>query len=1535
MVLQLDLSTLAVSGTSNLGADVTTSSTQTYTSGVTLSGADRTLTASTVNFVDTLAGGTNGLTITGNLDLDGAATGLSTLSVSGTSNLGADVTTSSTQTYTSGVTLSGADRTLTASIVNFVDTLAGGTNGLTITGNLDLDGAATNLSTLAVSGTSNLGADVTTSSTQTYTSGVTLSGADRTLTASTVNFVDTLAGGTNGLTITGNLDLDGAATGLSTLSVSGTSNLGADVTTSSTQTYSDDVTISADISLNTSGGDVTFDGIIITDSSSSEVYEVIQFLGNGNYKYSDDGGSTYSSLTATSTATDVGDGTISFASDTYTWNYSDDNTIETLIVGGGGSGGPDLGGGGGGGGVISIPSLSISADTDYSIVVGDGGVSTGDVGGQGEDTTAFGATAAGGGTSGRHDNGDGTDGGSGGGAASNNSNINTGGDGQVGSSLGGHTGTIYGNDGGDNSTSRVGDPTRGAGGGGAGEAASDSDTRSTSDDGQSNGGDGIQNDITGTNLYWGGGGGGAAHTNGYAGDGGLGGGGGGSSQTSGLAGAGGIGGLNNGSSGGTGSNVNGGAGGANTGGGGGGGTWSNSLGGTGGSGIVVIRQSYTQTSFNNHNLTINSGSGETDINGDVSHIGTLEINSTNNLSEISGVISGAGNLTKAGSGTLTLSGTNTYSGSTTITNGVISVSSSANLGATPVSADADNIIFNGGTLTTTSTFTLGTTKGITMTGTGTINTNTGTLSYGGVTAGSGNLTKSGSGTLILSGANGHTGDLNITAGTATITGTLHNSTDVAVSSGAVYDVDQTDTINSLSGEGDIEIASSKTLTTGDNGSDIISGVISGAGNLTKAGSGTLTLSGTNTYSGSTTITNGVISVSSSANLGATPVSADADNIIFNGGTLTTTSTFTLGTTKGITMTGTGTINTNTGTLSYGGVTAGSGNLTKSGSGTLILSGANGHTGDLNITAGTATITGTLHNSTDVAVSSGAVYDVDQTDTINSLSGEGDIEIASSKTLTTGDNGSDIISGVISGAGNLTKAGSGTLTLSGTNTYSGSTTITNGVISVSSSANLGATPVSADADNIIFNGGTLTTTSTFTLGTTKGITMTGTGTINTNTGTLSYGGVTAGSGNLTKSGSGTLILSGANGHTGDLNITAGTATITGTLHNSTDVAVSSGAVYDVDQTDTINSLSGEGDIEIASSKTLTTGDNGSDIISGVISGAGNLTKAGSGTLTLSGTNTYSGSTTITNGVISVSSSANLGATPVSADADNIIFNGGTLTTTSTFTLGTTKGITMTGTGTINTSTGTALGYGGIIDGSGTLTKDGSGSITLTGVSTFDGNLNIDAGTVVLDTGQIYATGTWGSHGIVTINSGGSLHLHQFTGEGRNLGNLSYHANLLVIDGGTLQFIGDSDLDGTMGDAASNGADNKLAFTIGENGGTLANNTDYTWSIWQDTDTATYNPVYNGDLTIHGSGDFSFNAVVSGSINLTKTGSGTLLLSANNTYTGQTNINAGIISITDNNSLGTTAGATIVADGASLSISNDITSAENITIKWYWN
>ncbi len=63
-----------------------------------------------------------------------------------------------------------------------------------------------------------------------------------------------------------------------------------------------------------------------------------------------------------------------------------------------------------------------------------------------------------------------------------------------------------------------------------------------------------------------------------------------------------------------------------------------------------------------------------------------------------------------------------------------------------------------------------------------------------------------------------------------MTGTLADTVDVDNS--GTYDVDTTDTINSLSGSGAVEIASEVTLTTGDAGNDEISGVISGDGNLT-------------------------------------------------------------------------------------------------------------------------------------------------------------------------------------------------------------------------------------------------------------------------------------------------------------------------------------------------------------------------------------------------------------------------------------------------------------------------------------------------------------------------------------------------------------------------------------------------------------------------------------------------------------------------------------------------------------------------------
>jgi filamentous hemagglutinin family protein len=301
---------LSVSGTSNIGANVTTSGTQTYSGSVTVSAAS---TLATTNSNVTLGGsltlaenltintgaGAGDIVLTGAVDgakalslsagtgaitLSGAVgqttrLGVLTLNSTGTTTLaqtvkaaslvsnaggtmlinGGSVDTTGTQSYGDAITL-GADTTLTGTTINTQSTLAGGGNALTITGAADIDGAVTGVTNLSVSGTSNMGANVTTSGTQTYTGAVTLSGGDRTLTGSTISTQSTLAGGGSALTITGAADIDGAVTGVTNLSVSGTSNIGANVTTSGTQTYSGSVTVSAASTLATTNSNVTLGG---------------------------------------------------------------------------------------------------------------------------------------------------------------------------------------------------------------------------------------------------------------------------------------------------------------------------------------------------------------------------------------------------------------------------------------------------------------------------------------------------------------------------------------------------------------------------------------------------------------------------------------------------------------------------------------------------------------------------------------------------------------------------------------------------------------------------------------------------------------------------------------------------------------------------------------------------------------------------------------------------------------------------------------------------------------------------------------------------------------------------------------------------------------------------------------------------------------------------------------------------------------------------------------------------------------------------
>lgn len=248
-------------------------------------------------------------------------------------------------------------------------------------------------------------------------------------------------------------------------------------------------------------------------------------------------------------------------------------TAEYLVVAGGGGGGAGrasaswwAGGGGGAGGAIDS-STTLSAQT-YTITVGAGG--NGQTAGSnhqsasgvnGNNSTAFGQTAIGGGAGGSYIDGsvtNGRSGGSGGGAGATTT-TGSGGSGTSG----------QGNAGGSGVTSGTGAT---GGGGGAGEAGGNASSSGTGVSG--NGGAGINWKSLGT-FYAGGGGGGASTAPG-------------NSATPGTGGSGG--GANGRTS--VGDGANGFSGQVNTGGGGGGIGGNSSIsnsGGAGGSGIVIVR----------------------------------------------------------------------------------------------------------------------------------------------------------------------------------------------------------------------------------------------------------------------------------------------------------------------------------------------------------------------------------------------------------------------------------------------------------------------------------------------------------------------------------------------------------------------------------------------------------------------------------------------------------------------------------------------------------------------------------------------------------------------------------------------------------------------------------------------------------------------------------------------------------------------------------------------------------------------------------
>ena len=826
--------------------------------------------------------------------------------------------------------------------------------------------------------------------------------------------------------------------------------------------------------------------------------------------------------------------------------------------------------------------------------------------------------------------------------------------------------------------------------------------------------------------------------------------------------------------------------------------------------------------FTAGNNTLDLRSGST-ISGDINTSTATSLTLTNTgTTTLSNVIEGSANIIKSGTGTITLTGANTYTGKTTVSDGALAVGSggvinnAANIYVGDVSVQTAAFNINSGGSVTADGLYIGhlATGASTISGAGAVFN--GTRLTAGVFA-NGSLTISDGAQVTVSDLTTLASDFN-TEGEITVTGTgtrmetlridvgYGGKGTLTIADGAVVSVDggagsiifshnQDVAVESILNIGNGGLAgtleASEVVYNGILGSNLNSQVNFNHTNditfavpikkniaVSKSGSGTTTLTGTSTYTGGTTLNDGILSVSANENLGA-----DSGTLTFNGGTLRTTATMTMD--RGTTLNASGgTMEVATGTsLTQQGVIGGLGGLAKTGAGTLILSGTNTYQG------GTAINQGSLFISQDAnlgSASGGLSFDG------GTLSTTVDISMNRATTLNAGggtfriDTANLTQAGVISGAGALTKTGTGTLTLSGENTYLGGTRISSGSLSISSNANLGNASTAVAFDN-----GRLITTATLTMA--RAMTASVLGAIEVADGTtLTQAGNISGGGQFAKYGTGTLILTGTNTSWGNLRLFGGLTEIT-----------SGGSYKGVNELRLAESAGQNATLNIKA---------GSEVAA---TGAIRIGEAATGTINVSGADAILSSTS--NLLVGLTNTGHLN---VSA--------GGKASSTAWVVAGSGSGrvgtITVKGTGSTLEAEELTLGYAG------------SGTLTLAE----GGVASVDGGTGVVKLSEA-VSGT--AQGILNIGAGGLA--------------------------GTLQ-----------------------ASAIQHMGNGLA-----------------------GQVNFNHTDDITFSLDILGTIAVSKTGSGTTTLSGTNTYTEGTSLAGGILSVSADENLGAAAGE-LIFDGGTL-------------------
>ncbi|NCW85667.1 MAG: hypothetical protein EBV69_06005, partial [Oxalobacteraceae bacterium] len=178
----------------------------------------------------------------------------------------------------------------------------------------------------------------------------------------------------------------------------------------------------------------------------------------------------------------------------------------------------------------------------------------------------------------------------------------------------------------------------------------------------------------------------------------------------------------------------------------------------------------------------------------------------------------------------------------------------------------------------------------------------------------------------------------------------------------------------------------------------------------------------------------------------------------------------------------------------------------------------------------------------------------------------------------------------------------------------------------------------------------------------------------------------------------------------------------------------------------------------------------------------------------------------------------------------------------------------------------LNYAGTISGAGTVTKLGGGALTLSGSNTYSGTTTVSEGTL-----QIGAGGTSGDLTSVSIINNALLSFSR-SDDLIYAGTISGSGTFTKSGTGTLTLSGNNTYSGTT--TISGGT---LQIGAGDASGSLLSN-----SI-----------INNAALSFNRSDSYNYGGSISGTGILTKAGVGTLTLSSNNTYSGGTALEQGLI------------------------------------------